>query len=105
MKYPALTLILLLFACGCATHYSGPTVKEIRYKREELEVLCDELKQAALQLGHVQRDLSTNGLYSVAAQARDLDYSISTVQQARDRLVTRYWKLVNEYHYDWKGPY
>jgi hypothetical protein len=105
MKYPSLTLLFVLLAGGCATHRPAPTAKEIHNKREELEALCGELRLAALQLDHVQRDLSTNGVYAVTDQSRDLDYSILTVQQARDRLVAKYWKVVKEYHYDWKGSY
>jgi hypothetical protein len=105
MKYPALILVFLLFACGCATHHSGPKAKEIPDKQEELKVLCAELRLAALQLDNLQRDLTASGLYSAADQTRDLDYSISTIQQARNRLTAKYWKLVNEYHHDWHGPF
>jgi len=104
MKHPALALVTVICICGCATYHSAPTAEEIRHKQDELKVLCEELRQAALQLEHVQRDLSTNGVYSVTDRARDLDYSIFAVHQARDRLVARYWKLVRKYNYDWKGP-
>jgi chromosome segregation ATPase len=96
MKCPALILVFLLFACGCATHHC-PKAKQIPDKQKELEVLCEELKLAALQLEEVRTRLSTN-VYSAADQTRDLDYSISAVQQARNRLIARYRKLENNYH-------
>ena len=104
MKFPALALLTVVCVCGCTTPHSAPTANDISRKQGELEALCEEVRLAASQLDSVGRDLSTNGIYSVSDRARDLDYSILAIQDARDKLVTRYWKLVRKYHYDWKGP-
>jgi hypothetical protein len=105
MKFSAFILVVLLFASGCATHRPVPTAKEISQKREELEILGEEMSLAVRQLELLQGQLSTNGTYSAEAQARDLDRSISAVRQARDKLVAKYWQLVKEYHVDFKGSY
>jgi hypothetical protein len=97
MRFGAFILIVLLFASGCATHRPAPTAKEISQKREELEVLGEEMPLLVRQLESLQRQLSTNGTYAAEVQAHDLDCSISVVRKAHDELATQYRQLVKEY--------
>jgi hypothetical protein len=104
MRFLTFISIVLLLATGCASNRPAPTAAQISEKRDEVEVLCEEIDQAILQLDHLQRDLASKGTYSTEAQARDLDYSISVIRQARNRLATEYRRLHKEYHV-WDGPY
>jgi hypothetical protein len=104
MRFLAFISVVLLFAGGCASNPHAPTAAHISEKRNEVEALREEIVQAILNLDHLQRDLANNGAYSTEAQVRDLDYSVSVIRQARDKLTTEYRRLHEEYHV-WDGPY
>jgi predicted nucleic acid-binding Zn-ribbon protein len=104
MRFQVFILIAVLFASGCASKRPIPTAKQISEKRDEVEVLQEEIDQNIRQLDHLQRDLASKDNYSTEAQARDLDHFILVLHQTKVGLITEYKQLHNEYHV-WDGPY
>ena len=104
MRVAAFFLAVLIFASGCATNRPVPTARQISDKRDEVEVLREEIDVVIRQLDHLQRDLASQGTYSAEAQARDLDYFISVVRQARDKVAAEDRRLHHEHKVSY-GPY
>jgi hypothetical protein len=73
-------------------------------KREEVEVLREELSVVITNLDHLQRDLASQGGYPTEAQARDLDHLISILRQTRDTLAAEDVRIHNKYGVS-HGPY
>jgi hypothetical protein len=103
MNYAALLLIAVLGASGCATH-PAVTAGDLSKKREEIEVLREELAVASRSLESLQRELATKGAYPTETQARDLDYSISVFRTARDRVTAEERRIRQQYGVS-HGPY
>jgi hypothetical protein len=103
MRFLAFISIVLLLATGCASNRPAPTAAQISEKRDEVEMLREEIDQAILQLDHLQRDLASQGAYSTEAQARDLDYFISVVLQARDKVQAENRRLHEQYKVSYGG--
>jgi hypothetical protein len=101
----AVTILLIIAALvtnGCATH-SATTRDQFSKKREEIEVLREELVIAITNLDHLQRELASQGGYPTEAQARDLDYFISVVRQARDKVAAEDRRIHQQYRVSY-GP-
>ena len=103
MKFAALVLIAVIGASGCATHPAA-TETDLSTKREEIEVLREELTLATRSLDRLQRELATQDAYPTQAQARDLDYSISVLRTARDRVTAEEKRIRQQFGVS-HGPY
>jgi len=86
MRFPLLTLILLLVGSGCATHHPITTAKDLSQKRAEVETLVAEINVLSRQLVRVAASKSSSDFYTPEMQARDLDYCITALHQARAAL-------------------
>jgi hypothetical protein len=97
MRFLTSISIVLLLATGCVSNHPAPTTAQLSEKRQEIEILREEIPQVILQLEHFQRDLASQGAYPAEAQSRDLDYCISVLTQARDSMAHEYHRLHKQY--------
>jgi hypothetical protein len=103
MRLAVLLVVATVVWGGCATH-SPVTADQLSKKREEVEVLREELSVVITNLDHLQRALASQGGYPTEAQARDLDYLISVLHQTRDKVAAEDVRIHNEYGVS-HGPY
>ena len=108
-------VVALRMISGCATHsgskYSDAALEE---KRQEAEVLRDELGFAALGLISLQKDVGNRNQgdfqdgkgkpYPRESQIKDLNYEIKILRQAKDMLMKQQAQLHRQYHFGY-GPY
>jgi hypothetical protein len=94
------TLAVFLFG-GCSTARHS---EEISKKRQEIEVLREEIVIAIKSLDHLQRELAAQGGYPTKAQGRDLEYFVSVIRDARDKLTAEDRRIHQQYGVSY-GPY
>ena len=99
-----ITAIAALTVGGCASPHATTQVSDTSKKREEIQVLRAEIDQVILSLDHLQRELASKGTYSPKSQDRDLDYFISVLRQARDRVAAEDRRIHQQYKIGY-GPY
>src|ERR1035441_7675624 len=104
MKSLVVLLVAVLLVSGCASQRPSPAVAQISQKRDEAEVLRQELDMAARQLIRAQHDLAGRVDYSARTQERDLDSLILILRQARARLASETKRLHEQYGVSY-GPY
>src|ERR1051325_3263653 len=97
MRALALLFVVILGVSGCASHRPAPSAAQLSRKREEVEVLREEIDVVIRSLDKLQQDLVRRGDYPVEAQDRDLNYFISVVRQARDRVGAEDRRLHQQY--------
>ena len=103
MRLSLLLIVGLLVTSGCATR-SAATAKDISHKRNELEILREEIVLAMKSLDVLQQELAARGDYPTNAQSRDLDYFISVVRQAGEKIAAEDRRLHEQYKVSY-GPY
>jgi peptidoglycan hydrolase CwlO-like protein len=101
-------LTIALLSSGCASRVdrtSTSTSDQLKQKREEIQVLQNEIDQLVRNLGKIQQDLermpeqsSRSQSYSKRIEARDLDYAITVLHEARNKLSAQQFRICNQYH-------
>ena len=97
MKAFSITLVTLLLITGCASQHKTISQKELSNRRDEVEVLQDELKLASRQWNKLQGDLKSKGNYPTNDEMRDLEYCRSILLETRDKLLAEIWRLRQKY--------
>jgi len=104
MKAFSIALFRALVISGCASQRTLNSQKDLLARRDEVEVLQDELDVVTRQWNRVQEELRSKDLYTANDQIRDLDQCRSILLEARNKMMAETKRLHDKYGID-DGPY